>query len=169
MPAVVRSTEDNERLELALIENMAREDLNPVEEAKAYEVLIDQMGLSQSDLAKRVGRDRSSITNSLRLLKLPQKIQDMVRAGALTAGHAKAIMAISDAETQIKVASEVVEKLLSVRETELRAAEVSRRRGKGRRGNGRPAADGSVDPNVAAAQDRLCRTLATKVRIVSLG
>src|SRR6266571_6872667 len=109
IPAIVKKVADDRLLEIALIENIQRKELNPVEEAKAYEVLIEQMGLSQADVAKRVGRDRSSIANSLRMLKLPQKIQDMVRAGTLTAGHAKAIMAISDAETQIKVASEAVE------------------------------------------------------------
>src|SRR5712691_10169657 len=118
IPAIVRKVSDDRLLEIALIENIQRKELNPIEEAKAYEVLIDQMRLSQADVAKRVGRDRSSISNSLRLLKLDENIQAKVRDGSLSFGHAKAIMAISEAGTQIKLASEVVEKFLSVRETE---------------------------------------------------
>jgi ParB family transcriptional regulator, chromosome partitioning protein len=167
IPAIVKKVADNRILEMALIENIQRKELNPIEEAKAYEVLIHQMKLSHADVAKRVGRDRSSISNSLRLLKLDEKLQDQIRAGTLSFGHAKAIMAISDAGTQIKLANEVIEKFLSVRETEERVAQILRSEGRtggtespGRRGS-RP-----IDPNVAAAQEKLIRTLATKVRIV---
>src|SRR3989442_9487214 len=130
IPAIVRKVSDNRVLELALIENIQRKELNPIEEARAYEVLVGQMKLSQADLARRVGRDRSSISNSLRLLKLSEKIQDMIREGSLTAGHAKGIMAISDAETQIKGAIEGAEGLLSGREAEPRVGENVEREGR---------------------------------------
>lgn len=171
IPAVVRKIADDRVLEIALIENIQRKELNPIEEAQAYEILIEQMRISQTEVAKRVGRDRSSISNSLRILKLPKQIQERIREGSVSLGHAKAIMAISDAETQIKVAEEVARSLLSVRETEERVAEVQKGSGRsGRRaGKGAATAGPSIDPNVVAAQDRLCRALATKVRIVSKG
>jgi ParB family chromosome partitioning protein len=170
IPAVVRVAADDRLLELALIENIQREDLNPIEEAKAYEVLLSQMNLAQTEVARRVGRDRSSISNSLRLLKLSDHIQDLISAGSLSTGHAKAILAIPDAETQIRVADEVVAKLLSVRETEGRVA-VLLKRGGAHDGAAprRDATVGHPDPNVRAAEDRLCRALGTKVRIVKRG
>lgn len=171
IPAIVRKVADDRVLELALIENIQRKELNPIEEARAYEVLLDEMKLSHADVARRVGRERSSISNSLRILKLPAVVQDYLREGSLSIGHAKVIMAILDAETQIKLAGEVARDLLSVRETEQRVAEwnaaVAPRRGKKPR---KDAADGSgVDPNVAAAAERLTRALATKVRIAQRG
>jgi len=170
IPAIVRKVSDNRVLELALIENIQRKELNPIEEAKAYEVLVGQMKLSQADLARRVGRDRSSISNSLRLLKLDEKIQEMIREGSLSAGHAKAIMAISDAETQIRVAIEVAKGLLSVRETEARVAEIVKRQaGAAANVDEAPGGSAAPDPNVAAAADRLRKALATRVRIVSRG
>ena len=168
IPAIVKKVADDRLLEIALIENIQRKELNPIEEARAYEVLLHDMKLSHAEVAKRVGRDRSSISNSLRLLKLPAHIQGLVREGSVSLGHAKVIMAISDAETQIKVADEVAKNLLSVRETEERVAGLLDRSGrKGR--TARPVRSVSLDPNVAAAADRLTRALATKVRIASKG
>ena len=172
IPAIVRKVSDDRVLELALIENIQRKELNPIEEAKAYEVLLSEMKLSHADVARRVGMDRSSISNSLRLLKLPESIQDLVKEGSISVGHAKAIMAIPDAATQIKVAEEVARGLLSVRETEQRIAAILGGAGRGVRGvsagtDRRAAPD--VDPNVAAAAQRLTRALATKVRIVKKG
>lgn len=172
IPAMVRKVADDRVLEIALIENIQRKELNPIEEAKAYEVLLDEMKLSHADVARRVGRDRSSISNSLRLLKLPVMIQDLMREGSLAVGHAKVIMAIPDAETQIKVAGEVARNLLSVRETEQRVAEILQVAGRGKAE--KPARKGlaegaAIDPNVAAAADRLTRALATKVRIAKRG
>jgi ParB family transcriptional regulator, chromosome partitioning protein len=168
IPAIVRKLADDRLLEVALIENIQRKELNPIEEAKAYEILLSQMKLSQSEVARRVGRDRSSISNSLRILKLHDTIQNLLRDGQLSVGHAKAIMAIPDAATQIKVATEVAQRLLSVRETEERIASLLQR---GTRQPGRTVATGrgNADPNVRAAEDRLCRALATKVRIVDRG
>ena len=170
IPAIVRKVADDRVLELALIENIQRKELNPIEEAKAYEVLLDEMKLSHADVARRVGRDRSSISNSLRILKLPEMIQDFLRDGSLSIGHAKVIMAISDAETQIKLAGEVVRNLLSVRETEQRVAEWSAAAGRaGKKPRKDLAGTAKIDPNVAAAADRLTRALATKVRIAQHG
>jgi ParB family chromosome partitioning protein len=170
IPAIVRKVADDRVLELALIENIQRKELNPIEEAKAYEVLLDEMKLSHADVARRVGRDRSSISNSLRILKLPEIVQDFLRDGSLSIGHAKVIMAIPDAETQIKLAGEVARNLLSVRETEQRVAEWGAAAGRAGKKPRKDLADGStIDPNVAAAADRLTRALATKVRIAQRG
>jgi len=169
IPAIVRKVADDRVLEIALIENIQRKELNPIEEAKAYEVLLDEMKLSHADVARRVGRDRSSISNSLRILRLPIVVQDFLRDGSLSVGHAKVIMAIPDAETQIKVAGEVAGNLLSVRETEQRVAELGAASGRGRKPR-KDLAGGTIpDPNVAAAADRLTRALATKVRIAQRG
>ena len=168
IPAVVKKVADDRLLELALIENIQRKELNPIEEAGAYQVLLSDLKLSHAEVAKRVGRDRTSITNSLRLLKLPAVIQNHVKEGTVSFGHAKAIMAIPDAEIQIRLAEEVVRSLLSVRETEQRVAALLDQTGRQGR-KARPVARVVVDPNVAAAADRLTRALATKVRIVKRG
>lgn len=167
IPAIVRKLADDRLLEVALIENIQRKELNPVEEAGAYQVLIEELKISQTEISRRVGRDRSSISNSLRILKLPRQVQDRLKDGTVSFGHAKAIMAIPNAETQIKVAGEVAAGLLSVRETEERVAQILADEGPGRRrGRGRPAGRGTGrDPNVAAAEERLTRALATKVRV----
>ena len=167
IPAVVRKVDDDRLLEVALIENIQRKDLNPIEEAKAYEVLVGKMKLSQADIARRVGRDRSSIANSLRLLKLDDSVQEKIREGTVSVGHAKVIMALPDSATQIKVANEIVDRLLSVRETEGRVARLMKRSPEGRGSGGSAAA--AQDPNVRAAEERLCRAFATKVRIVRRG
>src|SRR5437867_2535576 len=168
IPAIVKKVSDDRLLQIALIENIQRKDLNPIEEARAYEVLLSDLKLSHAEVAKRVGRDRSSISNSLRLLKLSDKVQGLIREGSVSLGHAKAIMAIPDAETQIMVAEEVARGLLSVRETEER---VNGLLGQARKGKRSVTQGGTlrVDPNVAAAADRLTRALATKVRIVKKG
>jgi ParB family chromosome partitioning protein len=169
IPAVVRKVASEKVLEIALIENIQRKDLNPIEEAKAYEVLLGQMNLSQGEVARRVGRDRSSVANSLRLLKLPEKIQSMLRSSELTVGHAKAIMAIPDGATQIMVSEEVVRRLLSVRDTEQLVARTMKPTdadGQARRGGKEAEAE---DPNVRAAEDNLRSRLGTKVRIIRRG
>ena len=169
VPAVIRKVAEDRVLELALIENIQRKDLNPIEEAKAYDLLVSQMKLSQADIAKRVGRERSSVANSLRLLKLPDSLQRLLQEGTLSFGHAKAIMAISESATQIRVADEVVRRLLSVRETEAlvkRLLEPAPAKGGTETGG---AAAGAVDPNLQAAEARLRERLGTKVRILRTG
>ncbi|HKB07444.1 MAG TPA: ParB/RepB/Spo0J family partition protein [Candidatus Polarisedimenticolia bacterium] len=168
IPAIVKKISDDRLLQIALIENIQRKELNPIEEARAYEVLLTDLNLSHAEVAKRVGRDRSSVSNSLRLLKLHDKIQAHIREGTVSVGHAKAIMAIPDAETQIRVAEEVVTNLLSVRETEERVASLLEQAGK--KSTRAPQTTAVADdPNVSAASERLTRALATKVRIIKKG
>ena len=118
VPVVVREVTDNEMLELALIENLQRSDLNPIEEARGYRKLIQATGMTQEALSKAVSKSRSAITNSLRLLDLPQRVQDLLFEGKLTAGHARAILAVPYEEARIKLAEKVVAEGLSVRATE---------------------------------------------------
>lgn len=118
VPAIVRDVDDQEMLALALIENLQRSDLNPIEEAKGYRQLIDASGMTQEALSKAVSKSRSAITNSLRLLDLPAAVQDMIFAGQLTAGHARAILAVPYEDARIRLAEKVVNEGLSVRATE---------------------------------------------------
>jgi ParB family chromosome partitioning protein len=118
VPAIVREYDDRQMMELALIENIQREDLNPIDEAKAYQALIERVGLTHDQVSERVGKQRSSITNSLRLLGLPGDVMDMVSRGTLSAGHARAILALDNAGEQLAAARYVVGKGFSVRRTE---------------------------------------------------
>lgn len=118
VPVVIKDVDDQEMLQLALIENLQRSDLNPIEEAKGYRQLIKASGMTQETLSKAVSKSRSTITNSLRLLDLPQRVQDLLFEGKLTAGHARAILAVPFEEQRIKLAEKVVAEGLSVRATE---------------------------------------------------
>jgi ParB family chromosome partitioning protein len=134
IPALVRPADDGERLELALIENMAREDLNPVEAARACAALIDELGLSKEEVGRRVGRSRASISNTVRLLDLPDDVLAMVESGELSEGHGRAILQVRDRESQKALARQACALGLSVRETEKRArAEGSSRPPRARR------------------------------------
>lgn len=118
VPVWIKEMSRQESMEIALIENIQREDLNPVEEAKAYQMLIQEFGLKHEEIADRVSKSRAAITNSMRLLKLDEIILNMLIYGELTQGHARALLALSDGEAQKKAAQIIVEKNLSVRETE---------------------------------------------------
>ncbi len=118
VPVIVRELTDQEIVEISLIENIQREDLNPIEEAHAYRTLIEEFQLKQSDVAKRVSKSRTVITNSMRLLKLDQKVQQMLIDGKLSVGHARALIALEDPVLQVEVAEQTAEKKLSVREVE---------------------------------------------------
>jgi ParB family chromosome partitioning protein len=124
VPVVIRDTPEAERLELALVENLQRADLDPIEEARAYEALIDMHGYSQADLARRVGKERSSVANTLRLLKLPPKVQEMIVGGQLSMGHARALLGLERPAQMHELALEIVRRNLSVRQVE---AEVRKR------------------------------------------
>ncbi|MFV8756522.1 ParB/RepB/Spo0J family partition protein [Nannocystaceae bacterium ST9] len=124
VPVVVRDTPEAERLELALVENLQRADLDPIEEARAYDALLELHGYTQAELAARVGKERSTITNAMRLLKLPDKVQDMVVEGQLGMGHARALLGLDKPSEMRELATEIVRKGWSVRKTE---AEVRRR------------------------------------------
>lgn len=161
IPAILRHVSDDRRLELALVENLQRQELNPVEEARAYHLLLTDLHLTQQEVARRVGKDRSTVANQLRILKLPDKVQDLVADGKLDAGHAKAILSLSRSEQQVSVAQQVVKDSLSVRETEELVRGLQGPSGK----KLKPVPPRKRDPNVEAAEERLCRSLATKVRI----
>lgn len=118
VPVIIRDLSDQEIMEISLIENIQREDLNPIEEALAYKRLLEEFDLKQEDVAKRVSKNRSTITNSLRLLKLTEQVQQMVVDGKLSTGHARCLISIEDIEMQLSVAQQIAEQNLSVRETE---------------------------------------------------
>lgn len=118
VPVIIRSFDPQESAEISIIENIQREDLGPVEEARAYKALIDEFGLTQEEVAGRVSKNRSTITNSLRLLQLPDRVLELLTDGKLSAGHARCLITIPDREQQELLAAEIVEKKLSVRETE---------------------------------------------------
>lgn len=118
IPAVIRSVEDGEMLELALIENVQRRDLNPIEEALAYKRLADEFKQTHEDIARRVGKDRSTVTNLLRLLALPYKVRDELSAGHLSAGHARALLVLDNRRLQVEICERIVKEGLSVRAVE---------------------------------------------------
>jgi len=159
IPAVVRDVPDENLLELALIENLQREELNAIEEAEAYRILIDDLQLTQNEVAERVGKQRTTVANALRLLNLPDVVKDLVRSRQISMGHARALLALEDPIAIEVLAKRIVADGLSVRDVESRA---KRPAGTGPR-PGRPTQP--VDPNVAAAESALQRVLGTKVRI----
>lgn len=157
IPAVVREATDAETLELALVENLLREDLNPMEEAEAYQRLLTEFAWTQEELGQRVGKDRSSVANYLRLLKLPELIQADLRAGRLTMGHARALLSLASPAEQLKLREEILAHSWSVRATE---EGVQRKQRQAPRRAGRRSAE------LAALEDSLRETLATRVRLV---
>ncbi|MBI2528591.1 MAG: ParB/RepB/Spo0J family partition protein [Candidatus Rokubacteria bacterium] len=157
IPAVVREATDSQSLELALIENLLREDLNPMEEAEAYQRLLAQFAWTQEELAERVGKDRSSIANCLRLLRLPESIQADLRAGRLTMGHARALLSLESAADQLRLREEILAHSWSVRATE---EDVHRKRGRLPRRPVRRSAE------LGALEDALREALVTRVRLV---
>jgi ParB family chromosome partitioning protein len=161
VPAIVREIADENLLELALIENIQRQELNAVEEANAYKRLIENLGLTQDEVAKRVGRDRTFITNYLRILRLPTEIQTLLEQEKLSFGHARALLGIVDPQLQRRLAQRVFKNNWSVRETERRIRQLSDRNEQ----KPRPAHQ-TEDPNVRAAESKLRRQLGTQVRIL---
>lgn len=165
LPAVIRDVPDARLLELALIENVQRAELNAIEEAQAYQVLLQDLGLTQEAVADRVGKSRVTVTNVLRLLQLPRQVQERVRRGKLSMGQARAILAVATPNAQIELAEKVEKEGWSVRQVEAWVA---------RTGRGEPVAKGGAsgkrkDPNVEAAEQKLQRVLGTRVRIVGQG
>jgi ParB family transcriptional regulator, chromosome partitioning protein len=165
VPIVVQNVADPHMLEIALIENIQREDLNPIETAHAYDRLRKELGLSQEEIGRRTGKDRTSITNALRLLNLPPEVQLLLAEHRVSMGHARAILGLSSAEEQIEVAEKAAAQGLSVRQVEALVQERTSDRTGGKTGNRRQAV---LDPNVKAAIDQLERVLGTRVRIVEL-
>jgi ParB family chromosome partitioning protein len=164
VPVVIRDVPDgSERqlLELALVENLQREDLNPVDEALAYQRLADDFGLTQEQIAAGVGKDRTSVANYLRLLRLPEEVRGDLASGALSMGHARALLALPDASSQRQAARDVISKSLSVRDTEALVKKLTAPPRAPRPEPGRPPAD----VHTRAAEDRMRFALGTKVRI----
>ncbi|MBX9602500.1 MAG: ParB/RepB/Spo0J family partition protein [Bryobacteraceae bacterium] len=163
VPVIVQDVADNELLELALIENIQREDLNPIEAAQAYERLIRELGLTQDELARRTGKDRTSITNTLRLLKLPTEVQILLVEHRISMGHARAILGIPDPDLQVQTAEKAAAQGLSVRQVEKIVRQLTdttpERAAKRER---------KADANVKAATEELERVLGTRVRIVEV-
>lgn len=161
--AVVRSIPDSKLLELALIENIQRQELNPLEEAQAYQRLIHNLGLTQDEVAQQVGKDRSSIANYLRLLKLPEDVQRMLESDLISMGHARALLGLDTKDQIRRLANEVVEKKWSVRQTEQAVNAVKRASSSPSiRESSTPSGN---DANIRAAELKMKRFLGTQVRI----
>jgi ParB family chromosome partitioning protein len=160
LPAVIREAGEHAALEIALIENLQREDLNPIEEAQAYDRLIVDFGMTQEEVARRVGKNRTTVANMLRLLRLPPEVQQWLRENRLSTGHAKALLSLSDLNAILDTARKIIQGNYSVRQTEILVARQAK-----------AAADDSgnastvIDPNVRAAIHALEQTLGTKVTV----
>jgi ParB family transcriptional regulator, chromosome partitioning protein len=159
--SIIREMEDDRILEVALIENIQRQELNPIEEALAYQRLVSTLNLTQEEVAKRVGKDRSSVANYVRLLKLPENVQKMVETEMISMGHARAILGLESQELQSRLAQEIVDKKMSVRETERAVQQKAISKSEGE-------TDSTVirnDANIRAAELKLKRFLGTQVKI----
>ena len=162
IPAVVRDMDDREALELALTENLLRDDLGPMEAARAYQTLQERFGASQEEIAQHLGLNRATVANTLRLLRLPDSIQTLINQDLITAGHARALLMVASEDEQARLAQRIVDQGLSVREAEKLAS--SGASAKPLRVK-EPPAESPVDPNVKAAVLELERKLGTRVKI----
>ena len=162
VPVVTKHLEDIEMVQVALIENLQREELNPIEEAESFKRLIDEFGMTQDELAKALGMSRPSITNTLRLLNLSPKVQEIVSRGTISMGHARALLSIKDLKVQEKLCRHITEKQLSVRETE---GIVRRMVDKAGLQKIQPKGGPIKDPHITAIEERLRRALGTQVQV----
>lgn len=158
IPATVRSVPDERVLEFALVENIQREELTPIEEAQALRRLQDELGLTQEALSTKVGKDRATVANTMRLLRLPAEVRDDLHRGALSAGHARALLSLEDAGQVRDLAAEIVKRGLSVRQVEARVQALKKPKG--------AAAARKVDANTRAAEEKLRQRLGTRVEIL---
>lgn len=157
VPVLIRNVPRAQQVEISLVENLQREDLNPIEVAQAYEQLMKELGLTQQELADKVGMDRSTVANTLRLLKLPEEIQEMLASNKLAMGHARAILAVEDPAQQLALARQIVSGSLSVRQVEAQV------QGKKKKAQSKKKA--GFDAELKSLQDHLVRVLGTKVEI----
>jgi len=162
IPAILRQVSDEQAMEITIVENLQRADLNPIEQARAFDRLSREFHMTQEQMAARTGKDRASVANFLRLLKLPAEIQAKVESGDLTFGHAKALLALESAEAIERAAQKVVSLSLSVRQTENHVQGILHPERLPKR---EPKPEPSIDPNVKDAQERLQRALGLKVHI----
>lgn len=165
IPAIVRDFDDLQVMEIALIENLQREDLNPIEEAKAYKALIEQFNLTQEEISKKIGKSRSVIANSIRLLNLDDRVQEMLVKGDITIGHAKVILSLPNKNLQYEAAKKVVTENLNVRETEDLVKNLLRKNGK----SSQRGKSNRIDIHIKEIEDNLCSFLGTKVKISQRG
>ncbi|ADD03588.1 MULTISPECIES: ParB/RepB/Spo0J family partition protein [Thermoanaerobacter] len=165
IPAIVRDFDDLQVMEIALIENLQREDLNPIEEAKAYKALIEQFNLTQEEISKKIGKSRSVIANSIRLLNLDDRVQAMLVKGDITIGHAKVILSLPNKNLQYEAAKKVVTENLNVRETEDLVKNLLRKNGK----SSQKGKSNRIDIHIKEIEDNLCSFLGTKVKISQRG
>jgi ParB family chromosome partitioning protein len=166
VPVLVKEVEGSDALEISLIENLQREDLNPIEEAEAFKRLTEEFNISQGDLSTRIGKDRTTITNAIRLLKLPPEIKNQLLQNRITAGHARAILSLETKEKQKELCALIIRKGLSVREAEAMAKRWSERPKRRVTPEGRR---GDLESQLNSLQDSLRRYLGTKVRIITNG
>jgi ParB family chromosome partitioning protein len=162
IPAIIRDVSAEENALFSIIENMQREDLNPMEEAQAYRNIMDDYGLTQEEVARSVGKSRPNVANTLRLLKLPEKVREYISEGKLSAGHANAIGAMQSEATQITLADQIVREELSVREAEALAKAANGRENKPAR---RASSARSKDPGIKAVEEELTSLFGAKVTI----
>ncbi|MGI5860410.1 MAG: ParB/RepB/Spo0J family partition protein, partial [Tepidanaerobacteraceae bacterium] len=160
IPAIVKELSNADVMEIALIENLQREDLNPMEEAAAYKTLMNEFGLTQEELSKRVGKSRSLIANTVRLLNLDKEIQDLVFQDKLTAGHARALLSIQEKKERLKLAKKISEESLSVRQTEQIVKKISDEKKKNKIKKPK-----EINPVMLDITEKLQRSLGTRVRI----
>ena len=171
IPALIRDFDDRAMLTLALVENLQRADLNALEEAEGYQRLLDEFELTQQQVADAVGKDRSTVTNLLRVLTLPTAVRRMLEEGHISTGHARALLAVKDAKRQLSLANEIIAHQLSVREVEARARLVADETGKGTAGKQAKKASGApkTDPAVRRVEEQLRRRLQTDVSVQATG
>jgi len=158
VPVLVKALSDEEALSVALIENLQREDLNPLEEAEGYRRLMEDFGFSQEEVARRVGKDRSTVANALRLLRLPEEIKEDLWEGRLSAGHARALLSLEDPERMLAAREEVLRRGLSVRETERLVKRL-------KKGPPPPRSRPPEDPDLAALSSELSRLIGARVKV----
>ncbi|HET7377788.1 MAG TPA: ParB/RepB/Spo0J family partition protein, partial [Anaerolineae bacterium] len=161
VPVLIKDAAPHQMLELALIENVQRADLNSLEEALAYKQLSDEFGLTQDQVAQRVGKSRVAITNTLRLLKLPEPIKARLADGTISEGHARALLMLNDSATQQRILTQIIKNDLNVRQTE----ELARRLSEHRPAAAKTPAPNRISPDTRALEDRLRRALGTKVNL----
>ena len=164
IPALVRSIEQHQLLELALIENIQREDLNPIEIAAAFHSLTTQHGLSHEQIAERTGKDRSTVTNFVRLLKLSPFVRGALTSGQISVGHARTLLNLADEGAQADTCRQIVEEQLSVRQTEKLVKELTNKPVSKKKGELKTEGE-PIDPNVRAALEEIASALGTKVKL----